>query len=66
MGKEKMTYEQAMLRLEDIVRQVERSETSIDSLTELLKEAKQLIAYCKDKLYATEEEIKKVLADDEK
>lgn len=66
MGKEKMTYEQAMLRLEDIVRQVERGETSIDSLTDLLKEAKQLIAYCKDKLYATEEEIKKVLADDEK
>ena len=66
MGNEKMTYEQAMLRLEDIVRQVERGETSIDSLTELLKEAKQLIAYCKDKLYATEEEIKKVLADDEK
>lgn len=66
MGKEKMTYEQAILRLEDIVRQVERGETSIDSLTELLKEAKQLIAYCKDKLYATEEEIKKVLADDEK
>lgn len=66
MGKEKMTYEQAILKLEDIVRQVERGETSIDSLTELLKEAKQLIAYCKDKLYATEEEIKKVLADDEK
>lgn len=66
MGKEKMTYEQAMLRLEDIVRQVEHGETSIDSLTDLLKEAKQLIAYCKDKLYATEEEIKKVLAEDEK
>ncbi|MBQ8282351.1 MAG: exodeoxyribonuclease VII small subunit [Paraprevotella sp.] len=66
MGKEKMTYEQAMMRLEDIVRQVEHGETSIDSLTDLLKEAKQLIAYCKDKLYATEEEIKKVLADDEK
>ena len=66
MGKEKMTYEQAMMRLEDIVRQVEHGETSIDSLTELLKEAKQLIAYCKDKLYATEEEIKKVLAEEEK
>ena len=66
MGKEKMTYEQAMMRLEDIVRQVEHGETSIDSLTELLKEAKQLITYCKDKLYATEEEIKKVLAEDEK
>ena len=66
MGKEKMTYEQAMLRLEDIVRQVEHGETSIDSLTELLKEAKQLISFCKDKLYATEEEIKKILAEDEK
>lgn len=66
MGKEKMTYEQAMLRLEDIVRQVEHGETSIDSLTELLKEAKQLITFCKDKLYATEEEIKKILAEDEK
>ena len=66
MGKEKKTYEQAMLRLEDIVRQVERGETSIDSLTELLKEAKQLITFCKDKLYVTEEEIKKILAEDEK
>lgn len=66
MGKEKMTYEQAMMRLEDIVRQVEHGETSIDSLTELLKEAKQLITFCKDKLYATEEEIKKILAEDEK
>ena len=66
MGKDKMTDAQAMLRLEAIVRQVEHGETSIDSLTELLKEAKQLIAYCKDKLYATEEEIKKILAEDEK
>ena len=66
MGKEKKTYEQAMLRLEDIVRQVERGETSIDSLTDLLKEAKQLITFCKDKLYVTEEEIKKILAEDEK
>lgn len=66
MKQEKMSYEQAMARLEELVRQVESNETGIDRLAEQLKEARQLIAFCKEKLYATDEEIKKILEEEEK
>lgn len=66
MKKEEMSYEQAMARLEELVRQVESNETGIDRLAEQLKEARQLIAFCKEKLYATDEEIKKILEEEEK
>lgn len=66
MKEEKLTYEQAVKRLEEIVSCVEQGEVGIDSLTDMLKEAKLLIAYCKDKLYTTEEEIKKIMDEEEK
>lgn len=61
-----MSYEKAMARLEELVRMVESNETGIDSLAEQLKEARRLIAFCKEKLYATEEDIKKILQEEEK
>lgn len=66
MKKEAKTYEQAMARLEELVCQMENNETGIDRLAEQMKEARQLIAFCKEKLYATDEEIKKILETDEK
>lgn len=57
----KMTYEQAMKRLEQIVKQIEVGEMDIDSLTANLKEAKNLVAFCKDKLTNVETEVKKCL-----
>ena len=66
MEKETMTYEKAMARLEELVRQVENNETGIDRLAQQLKEARQLLAFCKERLYATDEEIRKILAEDEK
>lgn len=56
-----MTYEQAMKRLEQIVKQIEVGEMDIDSLTANLKEAKNLVAFCKDKLTNVETEVKKYL-----
>ncbi|MDE6000641.1 MAG: exodeoxyribonuclease VII small subunit [Bacteroidaceae bacterium] len=56
-----MTYEQAMKRLEQIVKQIEVGEMDIDSLTANLKEAKNLVAFCKDKLTNVETEVKKCL-----
>lgn len=66
MKKEKLTYEEAMARLEALVRQIESNETGIDKLAALVKEAQQLAAFCREKLYATDEEIKKVLENGEK
>lgn len=54
-----------MRRLEAIVAKLETGELDIDSLGESLKEAQTLIKFCRDKLYKTDEEIKKLLEDTE-
>ncbi len=56
-----MTYEESLKQLEDIVRQMEAGNYSIDQLAEKLKLAQQLITECKEKLYKTDSEIKKIL-----
>lgn len=61
MPVKKETYEQAMGKLEKIVSQIENNEMDIDSLSDKLKEAQQLIKFCKEKLYKTDLDIKKIL-----
>ncbi|MBQ0023898.1 MAG: exodeoxyribonuclease VII small subunit [Prevotellaceae bacterium] len=56
-----LTYEQAMKRLQEIVEKIERGEMDIDSLATNLKEAKDLVAFCKDKLTKVEADVKKCL-----
>ncbi len=56
-----MTYEQAVKRLEEIVKRIEGGEMDIDSLTANLKEAKGLVEFCKEKLTNVEAEVKKCL-----
>lgn len=59
-------YEEALKQLETIVDKMEKDELDIDSLGEQLKTAQKLIKLCKDKLTKTNEEIKKILEDDNK
>lgn len=59
--KKTLTYEQATKRLDEIIKQIENGETDIDSLTANLKEAMQLVAFCKEKLTSIETEAKKCL-----
>ncbi len=63
MATKKETYTEAMKKLEAIVARIESGELDIDQLGENLKEAQRLIKFCKDKLYKTDEEIKKMLDD---
>ena len=56
-----LTYSDAMKRLEKIVRKIESGEMDIDSLAENLKEAKQLVAFCKGKLQHVEDEVNKIM-----
>lgn len=65
MATKKGTYSEAMKRLETIVSQIESGELDIDELGNQLKEAQKLIKFCRDKLYKADEEIKKMLGDDE-
>ncbi|MBO6078917.1 MAG: exodeoxyribonuclease VII small subunit [Bacteroidaceae bacterium] len=56
-----MKYEAAMKRLEEIVTEIESGKLDMDKIGDSLKEARDLIKFCKDKLYETDEEIKKIL-----
>ncbi len=56
-------YEEAVSKLENIVRRLENDEMGIDEMTTQLKEAQQLIKLCKDRLTKTDAEIQKILND---
>lgn len=60
---EGMTYEKAMKRLEEIVDKVENGQMDIDSLGTTLKEAQELVTFCRDKLTKVDAEIKKILGE---
>ncbi|HBA12596.1 MAG: exodeoxyribonuclease VII small subunit [Bacteroidaceae bacterium] len=56
-----MKYEEAMKRLEEIVSKIEENKLDIDQIGDSLREARELIKFCKERLYKTNEEIKKIL-----
>lgn len=56
-----MKYEDAVKQLDEIVSKVENNELEIDELTTQLKRAQELIKFCRDTLYKTDEEVKKLL-----
>lgn len=65
MEKQEQTYEQAMKRLEEIVKAIDEGELNIDSLSEYLKEAQSLIQFCREKLYQTDKNIQLLLNPDD-
>lgn len=64
MAKKEIKYEEAVAQLEEIVDKMENDELGIDQLSDQLKRAKELVKLCKDKLTKTDEEIKKLLSED--
>ena len=62
-SQKKETYSQAIERLEKIVAQLDSNELDIDQLADKIKEANELIAFCKNKLTKTDSEVEKLLAD---
>jgi exodeoxyribonuclease VII small subunit len=60
---EKLTYNSAKKELETIVSAIESGEMDVDLLTDKVKRASQLIAFCKEKLTKTEKELQKILDD---
>lgn len=56
-----MTYEAALIQLEDIVRRMENDELDIDNMASQLKQAQKLVRLCRDRLNSADAEIKKLL-----
>lgn len=60
MAKKERTYSEAIKELETILDRIESGDLEVDVLTAEIKKASELIKFCKDKLYKTDEEIKKI------
>jgi exodeoxyribonuclease VII small subunit len=61
-----LTYEQAMQQLEMLAAKMEQNEISLDDMAERLREAQQLMKYCRDCLYEAEKNCKSLLSVEEK
>ena len=55
---ENITYSEAMTRLEEIMGKIQGGKIDIDELAGLLKEAQELVKFCREKIYKVDEEIK--------
>lgn len=56
-----LTYNQAVAELEQILRMMQSDECDIDRLAALTRRATELIAECRSRLTATEEELRTIL-----
>jgi exodeoxyribonuclease VII small subunit len=59
----KISYTEAISELELIVSEIEQGEITIDTLSEKVKRAAELIRICKGKLTSTEEDVNKILGE---
>lgn len=55
------SYSQAVARLEEIMQAIQSGSVEIDTLYRLLKEADELIKFCRTRLYEVDEEVKMLL-----
>lgn len=61
MQKKKMTYEQAVNRLEQLAQQMEQGEVPIDEMVTRLREAQALIKQCRQQLTKADEQVRQIL-----
>ena len=55
------SYSQAVARLEEIMQAIQSGSVEIDTLYRLLREADELIKFCRSRLYEVDEEVKMLL-----
>ena len=61
MKKNEMKYSEAIAELEAITAKMQSPECDIDSLASLTSRALELLKICKEKLFHTDEEVRKCL-----
>jgi len=64
--KKGLSYKEAIIEIEEILRQIENEEPEVDQLSEKVKRLSALVSWCREKLHNTEEEIEKILKEIEK
>jgi exodeoxyribonuclease VII small subunit len=61
MVQKKQTYREAIDEIEEILSNIENDELEVDDLVEKVRKVTELLKFCKDKLYKTQEEVEKAL-----
>ena len=61
MAVKKMTYNEAITEIEEILEKIENEELDVDELAEKVKRVSTLLKICKDKLYKTNEQVEQIL-----
>lgn len=61
MTTKKISYNEAMAEIEEILEKIESEELDVDDLAEKVKRVSVLLKICKDKLTKTNEEVEKIL-----
>jgi exodeoxyribonuclease VII small subunit len=61
MVQKKQTYREAIDEIEEILGNIENDELEVDDLVEKVRKVTELLKFCKDKLYKTQEEVEKAL-----
>lgn len=61
MSEKKLTFEESMTRLEQIVRAMERGEVALEESLKLFREGTDLVAHCTKLLDEAELQVKKVM-----
>jgi len=63
MAKKEFSFSEAVVEIEDILKQIESGELDVDKLSVEVKRASELIRQCQKKLRTTEEEINSIFKD---
>ncbi|MCI6349378.1 MAG: exodeoxyribonuclease VII small subunit [Tenericutes bacterium] len=59
-----ITFEESLLKLENIIRELEKGEVPLDDMVKKYTEAMSLVKFCNDKLNSATETVNKILAED--
>ena len=61
MQEEKLTYEEAITRLENLTAQIEKGEITIDQMADKLRQAQNWMKLCREQLYEAEKKCQSLL-----
>lgn len=61
MATKKVTYNNAISEIEEILEKIENEELDVDELAEKVKRVSQLLKICKEKLQTTNEQVEQIL-----
>lgn len=61
MATKKVSYNEAMAEIEEILEKIENDELDVDELAEKVKRVSTLLKTCKDKLTKTNEQVELIL-----